>query len=243
MFRPRLFWDGGNGRIVLRHRGRDDRGPRRRNDARHDAARCGRAVSRGARHPARRRRRRRARRCSTDGTCSRRAARSRSSGTTTSSAKCSSAIGTTPRSAKSRSAARPARHTWVARRWPSSTTPIARTIVPQFASHLHDPRACSCRTTSTIAPWLSLSASGRLDHHNEYGTFFSPRVVGARCDAGAWNSRLSVGTGFFGPSALTEETEAAGLSRLAIPRAAASRAGAQRVARRHAHRWTGVATR
>src|SRR5688500_20211051 len=27
-----------------------------------------------------------------------------------------------------------------------------------------------------IARWLSVSASGRLDHHSEYGTFFSPRV-------------------------------------------------------------------
>jgi outer membrane receptor for ferrienterochelin and colicins len=65
---------------------------------------------------------------------------------------------------------------------------------------------------------LSLTASGRLDHHNVYGTFFSPRV-GALVRGGGWTSRLSVGTGFFGPSALTEETEAAGLSRVTIPRA------------------------
>ena len=32
-----------------------------------------------------------------------------------------------------------------------------------------------------------------------------------------WTSRLSFGTGFFGPSALTEETEAAGLTNLSIP--------------------------
>jgi outer membrane receptor for ferrienterochelin and colicins len=66
-----------------------------------------------------------------------------------------------------------------------------------------------------IAPWWSLTASGRLDHHCEYGTFFSPRV-GALLRGGNWNSRLSIGTGFFGPSALTEETEAAGLTRLQI---------------------------
>jgi outer membrane receptor for ferrienterochelin and colicins len=65
---------------------------------------------------------------------------------------------------------------------------------------------------------LSLSASGRLDHHNQYGTFLSPRVS-ALVRAGAWSSRVSLGTGFFGPSPLTEETEAAGLSRLRIPRA------------------------
>ena len=67
-----------------------------------------------------------------------------------------------------------------------------------------------------VRQWLSFSASGRLDHHSEYGTFFSPRVS-ALVRSGAWNSRLSVGTGFFGPSALTEETETAGLSRLTIP--------------------------
>ena len=67
-----------------------------------------------------------------------------------------------------------------------------------------------------FASWLSLSASGRLDHHSEYGTFFSPRIA-ALLRSGQWNSRLSVGTGFFGPSPLTEETEAAGLSRLQVP--------------------------
>ncbi len=67
-----------------------------------------------------------------------------------------------------------------------------------------------------VSDWLSLSASARVDHHNEYGTFVSPRVS-ALARAGEWNARLSAGTGFFGPSPLTEETEAAGLSRLAIP--------------------------
>jgi outer membrane receptor for ferrienterochelin and colicins len=68
-----------------------------------------------------------------------------------------------------------------------------------------------------ISRWLSVSASGRVDHHNRYGTFFSPRAS-ALVRSGGWSSRLSVGTGFFGPSPLTEETEAAGLSRLIIPR-------------------------
>jgi len=67
-----------------------------------------------------------------------------------------------------------------------------------------------------VTPWLSVNASGRVDHHSEYGTFVSPRVA-ALVRSGRWSSRVSVGTGFFGPSALTEETEAAGLSRLTIP--------------------------
>jgi iron complex outermembrane receptor protein len=63
---------------------------------------------------------------------------------------------------------------------------------------------------------VSVSASARLDHHSEYGTFVSPRAS-ALLRAGAWTSRLSAGAGFLGPSPLTEETEAAGLSRLVIP--------------------------
>ena len=64
---------------------------------------------------------------------------------------------------------------------------------------------------------LSISASGRLDSHSEYGTFFSPRLS-ALTRAGRWSSRLSIGTGFFAPTPLTEETEAAGLRRLHIER-------------------------
>jgi iron complex outermembrane receptor protein len=69
-----------------------------------------------------------------------------------------------------------------------------------------------------VAPWLALSASGRLDWHSEYGAFFSPRVSGL-VRLGRWSSRLSVGTGFFAPSPLTEDTEAAGLTRLTVPSA------------------------
>ena len=49
----------------------------------------------------------------------------------------------------------------------------------------------------------------------EYGTFLSPRLAGLM-KFGGWTSRLSYGTGFFAPTPLTEETEAAGLSRLTI---------------------------
>lgn len=68
-----------------------------------------------------------------------------------------------------------------------------------------------------LASWLSVSASTRIDHHSEYGSFVSPRVA-ALLRSGRWNSRVSLGTGFFGPSPFTEETEAAGLSRLVVQR-------------------------
>jgi iron complex outermembrane receptor protein len=66
-----------------------------------------------------------------------------------------------------------------------------------------------------LASWASISGSARLDRHSEYGTFLSPRI-GILLRAGGWSSRVSAGTGYFGPSALTEETEAAGLSGLEI---------------------------
>jgi outer membrane receptor for ferrienterochelin and colicins len=67
-----------------------------------------------------------------------------------------------------------------------------------------------------VASWLSLSASARVDFHNLYGTFFSPRVSALLRKSG-WTSRVSAGQGFFAPTALTEETEAAGLARLLLP--------------------------
>ncbi|MYD69677.1 MAG: TonB-dependent receptor [Acidobacteria bacterium] len=66
-----------------------------------------------------------------------------------------------------------------------------------------------------VRSWLALSMSGRLDRHSEYGWFFSPRVS-ALLRSGDWSTRLSAGTGFFGPTPLTEEIEAAGLTRLTV---------------------------
>ena len=68
----------------------------------------------------------------------------------------------------------------------------------------------------------ALSASARLDVHSEYGTFFSPRVSAVARRAG-WTSRLSAGAGFFAPTPITEETEAAGLTRLQAGPLAAER--------------------
>ena len=66
-----------------------------------------------------------------------------------------------------------------------------------------------------IERWLILSASARADVHNQFGSFVSPRFS-ALIRGDTWNSRFSFGRGFFAPSPLTDDTEAAGLSRLAI---------------------------
>ena len=63
--------------------------------------------------------------------------------------------------------------------------------------------------------WLTVSVSGRLDSHNTFGAFVSPRLSALVRDGG-WTSRVSIGSGFFAPTALTEETEAAGLARLKV---------------------------
>ncbi len=66
-----------------------------------------------------------------------------------------------------------------------------------------------------VAPWLVVSGSARLDHHNLYGLLLSPRGS-ALVRGGRWAVRFSAGRGYFTPRPLTEETEAAGLARLTI---------------------------
>jgi iron complex outermembrane receptor protein len=67
-----------------------------------------------------------------------------------------------------------------------------------------------------VSRWLSLSLSARVDRHSQYGTFVSPRLS-AWAHAGGWQARVSGGGGFVGSTALTEETEAAGLTTLQQP--------------------------
>lgn len=105
------------------------------------------------------------------------------------------------------------RHTWVA------GTAYERdayrpTDVPRFAYTYNVPGVFA-QDDVDFASWMSLSAGARLDWHSEYGAFFSPRVA-ALIRAGGWTSRLSVGRGFFAATPLTEETEAAGLTRLEV---------------------------
>ena len=88
------------------------------------------------------------------------------------------------------------------------------TDVPQFAYIFTTP-GVFVQDDLDVTPWLAVSGSVRLDHHSEYGTFASPRLS-TLLRGGGWISRFSIGTGFFPTSALTEETEAAGLSRLTV---------------------------
>jgi iron complex outermembrane receptor protein len=87
--------------------------------------------------------------------------------------------------------------------------------VPRFA-YTYETPGVFVQDDIDIARWFSVSGSARADFHNRYGTFLSPRVA-ALFRWQHWTSRLSAGQGFFAPTPLTEETEAAGLSRLTIP--------------------------
>ena len=61
----------------------------------------------------------------------------------------------------------------------------------------------------------SVSASARVDFHNEYGTLASPRVSLLIRPAEEWTLRVSAGAGSFAPTPFTEETDETGLSRVA----------------------------
>jgi outer membrane receptor for ferrienterochelin and colicins len=61
---------------------------------------------------------------------------------------------------------------------------------------------------------LTLAISARWDAHSEYGSQFSPRLS-MLYRPNPWTIRASLGKGFYAPTPFVEETEAAGLSRLA----------------------------
>lgn len=68
--------------------------------------------------------------------------------------------------------------------------------------------------TFTPADRLSISGTARIDHHDRYGTFLSPRISGLFRIAAGWAARLSAGSGVFAPTPLVEAAEVVGLSRV-----------------------------
>jgi outer membrane receptor for ferrienterochelin and colicins len=110
------------------------------------------------------------------------------------------------------------RHTWVAG-FAIEHDSFDPEDVPRFKYAFTTP-GIFVQDDIDLTKMLIVSASGRVDWHSEYGTFFSPRVsmLLRPADSGSgeagWSSRVSAGGGFFAPTPLTEETEAAGLTRL-----------------------------
>jgi iron complex outermembrane receptor protein len=104
------------------------------------------------------------------------------------------------------------RHTWV-----------AGTAVEQDGYRNRDVAGFDYRYTTMSGfaqddyaplPWLSMSASGRIDADSDFGAFFSPRVSVLARPLPGWSARLSTGTGFFLPTPFIDEIDATGLSRL-----------------------------
>lgn len=114
------------------------------------------------------------------------------------------------------------KHTWVAGVAAEREAYHPRDL-PRFAYRYTTP-GVFLHDDIDLTRWLSISASGRADFHSRYGTFLSPRLS-ALLRAKGWTSRLSAGQGFLAPGPLTEETEAAGLSRLSIPAPLAAERG------------------
>ena len=105
------------------------------------------------------------------------------------------------------------RHTWVAGGALQYERYDARDV-PRF-NYTHTVPGVFVQDDFTGADWFTLSASARLDRHNEFGAFASPRVSVLLRPSEPWTVRVSAGRGYFAPTPFTEETEATGLSRIA----------------------------
>ncbi len=66
----------------------------------------------------------------------------------------------------------------------------------------------------SFSPELTLGLSARLDYHSNYGAFASPRVSLLYKPVASLTTRLSAGTGYYAPTPFVEETEETGLSRV-----------------------------
>ena len=106
------------------------------------------------------------------------------------------------------------RHAWVvgiASEWFANRTPTD----PLPSAYVYTGPGIFFHDEMQVASWLSVSGSARLDYHVDDGAVLSPRGS-ALVHGGPWAARISAGRSYFSPTALTEETEAAGLAPLKI---------------------------
>ena len=100
-------------------------------------------------------------------------------------------------------------HTWVGGlAWQQDS--YASDDVPRFNYRYSIPGVFG-QDDVAVSPRVTVSASARVDAHNRYGTFVSPRLSVLVKPGGPWTARVSAGRGHFAPSPFTEETEATGL--------------------------------
>jgi outer membrane receptor for ferrienterochelin and colicins len=101
-------------------------------------------------------------------------------------------------------------HTWVFGSALQSDLYRSRDV-PRF-DYTYTVPAIFMQDDYVVSPRLSLSGSGRVDFHSDYGSFFNPRLSALLRLPGNVTARLSTGTGVFAPTPFTEETEAVGLT-------------------------------
>jgi iron complex outermembrane receptor protein len=105
------------------------------------------------------------------------------------------------------------RHTWVAGGAVQGDRYRSRQV-PRF-DYTYVVPGVFAQDEFRVTPHVTLSGSARLDAHNEFGTFVSPRVSALIRPNQAWTMRVSTGRGYFSPTPFTEETEATGLTGVA----------------------------
>ena len=105
------------------------------------------------------------------------------------------------------------RHTWVVGAAVQQDRYRSRDV-PRF-DYAHHVPGLFVQDEFSATRRLTLSGSARVDHHNVYGTFLSPRLSALVRAGDAWRVRVSGGRGYFAPTPFTEETEAVGLAALA----------------------------
>jgi iron complex outermembrane receptor protein len=91
---------------------------------------------------------------------------------------------------------------------------LAVTAVPGV-SYIYNVPAAFAQDEFAANDWLTFAGSVRVDAHNSYGTFVSPRLSALfRVPQTEWSLRASVGGGFAAPTPFVEEIEAVGLGAL-----------------------------
>ena len=105
------------------------------------------------------------------------------------------------------------RHTWVAGA-ALQHEQYRATDLPRF-DYTHTVPGLFVQDEVAAGKKLTLSGSARLDHHNEFGAFVSPRLSLLLRPSAPWTIRVSGGRGYVAPTPFTEESEATGLSRIA----------------------------
>jgi iron complex outermembrane receptor protein len=85
----------------------------------------------------------------------------------------------------------------------------------QGVSYTYNVPAIFAQDEFSPTAWLKLAASARVDAHNIYGTFLSPRLSAlVHTPASEWSVRASLGGGFAAPTPLVDEVIATGLGSL-----------------------------